>query len=336
MPGDDLTHVWVYGSLRAGKKSHHLLGRSELVGSPDLAIGPGSELPDDGAWCLASSVPLGWEAAAKGAGTVVHGETYAVDSATLAKLDDLEGYTPGQAADSYDRQKKKLSDGSEALVYVIRRSDAEERGKYIAGETERAIERLPFAALMELAQSVGITEVKLLMPAQPRDRLITAILAKQLEQRREAQLKGRPCPERTCARATRCCCSPLAIVRTLAVPAAAAATAAVASTAEGKAALVQAWPGVVMFCEYGHPLRAPACLCLACNRSLLLAPPSSRCRCRHCDRAHLARVLRLEPTERAFQLAALGAVAMTQPMQREQCFASFISLPAVPPPCSPA
>ena len=139
--GEPTTAVWVYGSLRANKKSHHLMGTAEFVGHADLLIAP------DDPWCLASSVPLDWEADDDGGGALVHGETYLVDAPTLAALDKLEGFNqPGQD-DKYDRQERRLSapppsgerDRGEAspgsaLVYVIRRSDAVAAGKHIAGE----------------------------------------------------------------------------------------------------------------------------------------------------------------------------------------------------------
>ena len=49
MPGPG-TEVYVYGSLRAHKKSHHLLSAAEFLGVADVNVGAGD------AWCLASEL----------------------------------------------------------------------------------------------------------------------------------------------------------------------------------------------------------------------------------------------------------------------------------------
>ena len=94
-----------------------------------------------------------------------------------------------------------------------------------------ALERLSYRELVRTAQSAGITDVKLLMPAN-HQALITAVLTVQQKQAERKQWEKR-----------------FAVVRTLAVPAAAVVTAAVASTKDGKEALMAAWPSVAMFCE---------------------------------------------------------------------------------------
>lgn len=140
------TRVWVYGSLRTGKKSHDLMRSATFEGAADLALSGA-----DDEWVLASSVRLDWEG--EGAAAVCHGEVYLVDDDTLAALDRLEGYNqPGQQ-DIYQRPTKTLTDGTTALVYMIRRSDAESRGKHIAGELTRQIEQLPVSVLIQRAQA---------------------------------------------------------------------------------------------------------------------------------------------------------------------------------------
>ena len=100
-----------------------------------------------------------------------------------------------------------------------------------------AVEGLPYRELVKLAQSVGITDVKILMPAN-RQKLVEAVLTVQRENADVSKT---------------IVCSLVALVRTLAVPAAAVATAAVASTEDGKKALMKAWPTVAMFCEWCLP-----------------------------------------------------------------------------------
>lgn len=165
MSDGDRTRVWVYGSLRTGKNSHHLMSTATLVGTADLAvpIGAGEE------WVLASSVRLDWEG--EGAAAVCHGEVYLVDEVTLAALDRLEGYNqPGPARDVYDRPTKTLTDGTTALVYMIRRNDAESRGKHIAGEPTRSIETLSLSALIQRAQVSHASAAELWAAVDSADR----------------------------------------------------------------------------------------------------------------------------------------------------------------------
>lgn len=100
-----------------------------------------------------------------------------------------------------------------------------------------AVEGLPYRELVKLAQSVGITDVKMLMPAN-RLTLVEAVLTVQQEKADADKKSG---------------FSLVALVRTLAVPAAAVATAAVASTEDGKQAVMKVWPSVAMFCEWCRP-----------------------------------------------------------------------------------
>jgi hypothetical protein len=101
----------------------------------------------------------------------------------------------------------------------------------------RAVEAMPYRELVKLAQSVGITDVMMLMPAN-RQTLIEAVLTVQ-QKNSEVDTKSG--------------CSLVALVRILAVPAAAACTAALASTDDGKEVLVKAWPSVAIFCECVAP-----------------------------------------------------------------------------------
>lgn len=100
-----------------------------------------------------------------------------------------------------------------------------------------AVEGLPYRELVKLAQSVGITDVRMLMPAN-RQTLVEAVLTVQQENVDASKKRG---------------CSLVALARILAVPAAAVATTAAASTEDGKEALMEAWPSVAMFCEWCLP-----------------------------------------------------------------------------------
>lgn len=94
--------VFVYGTLLAGERNHHLLDRSQLVASTktrpvytlhDLGLFPGL--------------------VAGGAHAVV-GEVYEIDEPTLARLDRLEGHP-----DFYCRASISLDNGMEAEVYLL-------------------------------------------------------------------------------------------------------------------------------------------------------------------------------------------------------------------------
>jgi hypothetical protein len=142
-----------------------------------------------------------------------------------------------------------------------------------------ALERLPYRELVKLAQSAGITDVKLLMPAN-HQALITAVLTVQQKQADREKREKR-----------------FAVVRTLAVPGAAVVTAAVASTKDGKEALMAAWPSVALFCELVasiicRPLGTVPPACRYCAPVAFLACASGVLACCHeCRRTlhHLAR-----------------------------------------------
>jgi gamma-glutamylaminecyclotransferase len=98
-----MTHrVFVYGTLLAGERNHHVLGEAVCLGPARTA--PAFELYDFGPY----------PGLVAGGKTRVVGEVYAVDDATLARLDWLEGYPH-----LYDRQVIDLEEG-EAIAYTVR------------------------------------------------------------------------------------------------------------------------------------------------------------------------------------------------------------------------
>lgn len=72
--------VFVYGTLRRGGRNHHLLRGARLLGRHRTAAG--YTMLDLG----------GCPGVVAGGGTAVIGEVYAVDAATLRRLDRLEEY----------------------------------------------------------------------------------------------------------------------------------------------------------------------------------------------------------------------------------------------------
>jgi gamma-glutamylcyclotransferase (GGCT)/AIG2-like uncharacterized protein YtfP len=73
--------LFVYGTLQRGQQSHHLLAGAEFVG-------PARTMP------LYRLYGIGWHPGLvldRAAGLAVQGEIWAVDDATLARLDDYEG-----------------------------------------------------------------------------------------------------------------------------------------------------------------------------------------------------------------------------------------------------
>jgi gamma-glutamylaminecyclotransferase len=75
------TVLFVYGTLKTGQQSNHLLAGQELVG-------PARTLP------LYRLHGVGWHPALvldHSAGVAVHGELWAVDDAALTRLDEYEG-----------------------------------------------------------------------------------------------------------------------------------------------------------------------------------------------------------------------------------------------------
>jgi gamma-glutamylcyclotransferase (GGCT)/AIG2-like uncharacterized protein YtfP len=92
--------LFVYGSLKCGRKHHSELRGAPLVAS--VATVPKYELLNLGAY---PALSVGSE--------VVHGELYAVESDTLILLDDFEG-------EAYRRAEVELEDGTRAQAYFLR------------------------------------------------------------------------------------------------------------------------------------------------------------------------------------------------------------------------
>lgn len=103
--GEPRHRVFVYGTLLAGEVNHHVLGDAACLA--EMATLPHFALMNLGAYPALVD-------AAEGQGVPVHGEVYAVDDETLARLDALEGYP-----NIYDRRMVTLADNSEALTYVM-------------------------------------------------------------------------------------------------------------------------------------------------------------------------------------------------------------------------
>ena len=93
--------VFVYGTLKRGERNHHWLQGARWVGEVER---PGLVLHDLGPFPMA----------VVGEGRAF-GELYEVDSAILARLDQLEGYPR-----LYDPQQLPLADGQRAWVYLGR------------------------------------------------------------------------------------------------------------------------------------------------------------------------------------------------------------------------
>lgn len=93
--------VFVYGTLLRGEDNHRLLDRARYLG--DARTTASFTLLDLGAW-----------PAMIAGGSVVHGELYGVDAATLRELDELEGHP-----DEYRRTAIELADGRTADAYLL-------------------------------------------------------------------------------------------------------------------------------------------------------------------------------------------------------------------------
>lgn len=91
--------VFVYGTLLAGERNHRALREAPFLGTARTTPG----------WALVDWGPYPAMVAGDGA---VEGEVYAVDAATLARLDALEG-------EPYRRVGVILDGGGEAQAYVM-------------------------------------------------------------------------------------------------------------------------------------------------------------------------------------------------------------------------
>ncbi len=99
---NNLTKVFVYGTLLRGQPNHHLLDDRDLIS--EAATNPNFTLITLGAF----------PAMIQGGSTSVQGELYQVDPATLVALDRLEGHPS-----FYRRQSIKLKGGAQALTYLL-------------------------------------------------------------------------------------------------------------------------------------------------------------------------------------------------------------------------
>lgn len=105
-----MTHVFVYGTLRAGECNHRLLQGARLIASARTE-------PFFRMYSLG-----GFPGIVPGGETQIVGEVYAVDGAMLARLDRLEGHP-----DFYTRTPIPLDDGAQAHAYLLRATQV--RGK---------------------------------------------------------------------------------------------------------------------------------------------------------------------------------------------------------------
>jgi gamma-glutamylaminecyclotransferase len=94
--------VFTYGTLLKGEVNHHLLAQACFVA--EARTEPCFELFDLGLFPAMST----------GGETAVLGEVYAVDDATLARLDHLEGHPS-----FYQRTRIRLDGGQEVQTYLM-------------------------------------------------------------------------------------------------------------------------------------------------------------------------------------------------------------------------
>ncbi len=100
LAGDDAIRVFVYGTLRRGKRNHALLAKQKYLG----------EFQTQARYALYDTGPY---PAAVGAGdTALRGEVYAVDKTCFARLDVLEDYPH-----SYTREQIRTAFGR-AWIYL--------------------------------------------------------------------------------------------------------------------------------------------------------------------------------------------------------------------------
>jgi gamma-glutamylaminecyclotransferase len=97
------TRVFVYGTLLAGERNHHLLEGARLVG--EARTQPAFTLYDFG----------GFPGMVAGGNHVVPGEVYEVDEPALAAMDRLEGHPT-----FYQRTSIRVEDGTTVQAYLLR------------------------------------------------------------------------------------------------------------------------------------------------------------------------------------------------------------------------
>jgi gamma-glutamylaminecyclotransferase len=109
--------VFVYGTLRQGEVNHHLLAQARFVAEARTA--PCFELFDLGPFPAMST----------GGETAVLGEVYAVNDATLARLDHLEGHPS-----FYQRTQIRLDGGQSVQTYLMARARMHGRVMIASGD----------------------------------------------------------------------------------------------------------------------------------------------------------------------------------------------------------
>jgi len=109
--------VFTYGTLLKGEVNHHLLVRARFVA--EARTEPCFELFDLGPFPAMSA----------DGETAVLGEVYAVDDATLARLDRLEGHPS-----FYQRTQIRLDDGLEVQTYLMDRARMRGRVRISSGD----------------------------------------------------------------------------------------------------------------------------------------------------------------------------------------------------------
>ena len=116
MKANQITHVFVYGTLLWKEPNHRLLASSRLVRQAKTT--PEFELLDLGSF----------PGMVSGGSTSVEGEVYEVDQETLRKLDRLEGHPR-----FYKRQKIRLDDGKVVEAYLLSGEQAGNRHRIPSG-----------------------------------------------------------------------------------------------------------------------------------------------------------------------------------------------------------
>jgi gamma-glutamylaminecyclotransferase len=109
--------VFVYGTLRQDEVNHDLLAQARFVAEGRTE--PCFELFDLGAFPAMSA----------GGETAVLGEVYAVDEATLARLDRLEGHPS-----FYQRTQIRLEGGQKVKTYLMDRARMRGRAPIASGD----------------------------------------------------------------------------------------------------------------------------------------------------------------------------------------------------------
>jgi gamma-glutamylcyclotransferase (GGCT)/AIG2-like uncharacterized protein YtfP len=123
--GRSLDHVFVYGTLLRGESNHRILAAAQFLRVARTR--PEYHLHDLGPY----------PALVPGGTTAIVGEVYAIDAATLAALDRLEGHPS-----YYERVPITLADDAVAHAYLMSRSIA--RGTPVIASGDWRAHRRPF------------------------------------------------------------------------------------------------------------------------------------------------------------------------------------------------